>query len=195
MERRNAETDDRGELDDLDVFATGSTVLHLVEHDPGAPAGRPMRDLIRQGGESVRDGWAHLGDYHARPGYRPGARPVTSSARRGGDTDIVRPLLVDPTVAVRIVCAGGPFEHPVPHLRLLPGDAASMGLLVWSVIVSEDGRRGVPANLHLLASPSMVVTVLELIPRRRLRFGRDRFVRTAVAAVDELARRIELAAA
>lgn len=133
--------------------------------------------------------------YHARPGQRPGAAPAVASARLGGDTEIVRPLLVDPASASRIVLTGAVFDLPLPHLELRPSDAGTARYLVWPVVVVGEHDRPVPATLHLLGSPSMVVTVLELVPTRRLRWGRARFVRYGVEAIDTLARRIERAAA
>ncbi len=45
-------------------------------------------------------------------------------------------------------------------------------------------------SLHLLAAPSMVVTVLELVPRRRLRWQRNGFVQDGIAVIDQLATRL-----
>lgn len=187
------------DFDVIDVFATGTTVLRVEDRSTRpaveGPPDHHVRELVRQGGQTVRVGLAHLGDYQARPGPRPGVRPLATSARRGGRTDIVRPMLVHPALAVRLVCDGGLFERPVPHLRLPERDDSAERHLVWPVTIVDLRPRNVPAHLHLLASPSMVVSVLELIPSRRLRFGRGPYLAAAVPAVDELARRIERAAA
>jgi hypothetical protein len=175
-----------GEPAPLQLFATGSSLL--VERASAPADATAFAELLREGGRHVRDGL----DYHARPGHRPGGVTATGS-RRGGDTDIVRPVLLDPLVAGRIACTGEVFRRPIEHLRVLPSDATEK-FLAWEVLVIAPHERPVPATLHLLASPSMVVTVLELVPRRRLRFGRDRFVRHAVAGIDELADRLRAAA-
>jgi hypothetical protein len=39
----------------------------------------------------------------------------------------------------------------------------------------------------------MVVTVLELVPQRRVRWHRRRFIRDGIAALDALAARLEVA--
>lgn len=146
-------------------------------------------DAHPEGGPGDRHDRHERDPFHARRGHRPGGPP---SARSGGESDIVRPLLVAPEVASRIVADGAVLALPLPHLVVVGGDDR---FLVWTVRVVAPHERPVPATLHLLGSPSMVVTVLELVPSRRLRWGRDRFVARGVEAMDVLARRIELAAA
>lgn len=85
--------------------------------------------------------------------------------------------------------SGEVFADPVPHL-VIDAEHVDARFLVWRVTVVGDHVRPVPATLHLLGSPSMVVTVLELVPGRRLRWGHERFVRYGVEALDELAHRI-----
>lgn len=119
--------------------------------------------------------------------------PGTARTRSGAKHDIVRPLLVAPGAASRIALSGDVFALPVPHL-VIDVDHVDDRLLVWAVAVVGVHVRPVPATLHLLGSPSMVVTVLELVPARRLRWGHARFVRYGVEAIDELAHRIERAA-
>lgn len=176
-------------LDDaIAVFATGTTVARpadarFLERDRAA-----MGTLLRRGGAVVCDGIDRARDFHARPGRRPGQVP-TASARFGGDTDIVRPVLVPPATAIDHALTGALFAEPVAHLRIVtPHDP----YLLWDSVVTC-GRRRHQATLHLLASPSLVVTVIELVPRRRIRRHRDRFVATGVAIVEELARRLERA--
>ncbi|HSJ92208.1 MAG TPA: hypothetical protein VK917_09060 [Ilumatobacter sp.] len=102
-------------------------------------------------------------------------------------------MLVPPGTASRIVLAGDVFAVPLPHLRL-ENDRFDARYLVWAVAIVGERERPVPATLHLLASPSMIVTVLELVPARRLRWGRERFLRYGIEAIDALAHRIERAA-
>lgn len=173
--------------DAIVVFPTGRTVARVLPAIDEPAAGPPTSDAsppIPRG--------THR-EYHARPGPRPGVTPGVTSSRAGGHTDVVRPLLVAPGVASRIVLAGDVFELPLPHLHL---DRAHVDaqLLVWPVSIVGDRERPVPAFLHLYGSPSMIVTVLELVPTRRLRWGRERFLRYGIEAVDALARRIERAA-
>ncbi len=148
-------------------------------------------ELTRRGGALVLDGFDHALDIHARPGHRPGGAPLpTASARRGGDTDVVRPVLVDPAVACRLAESGALFADPFRHVRIEhPDDARSRRYLVWDAVVT-DGRHTELASLHLLASPSLLVTILELVPKHRIRHHRDRFLRQGIAAVDELACRL-----
>lgn len=180
------------------MFPTGLTVSRdllptaPIELRPDDDLGEPgdLGDLGRPGRPDGRD--EHR-NYHARPGHRPGACPTITSARAGGAGDVVRPLLVAPRAASRIVLSGEVFALPLPHLRIDDGHDDA-GLLVWTVTVAGDQLRPTPATLHLLGSPSMVVTVLELVPARRLRWSHERFVRYGVEAVDELADRIVQAA-
>ena len=134
--------------------------------------------------------------FHARPGHRPGTPPQTigtASARAGGDSDIVRPVLVSPTFACELATSGALFADPIPHLAITKGNDDARRFLMWDGQLDSGGRRrGV--TFHLLASPSMVVTVLELVPRRRLRRHRDQFIADGVAAVETIARRLEQAA-
>jgi hypothetical protein len=149
-----------------------------------------------QCGELVRDGIEHARDFQARPGPRPGAAPVlagTTSSRAGGDTDIVRPVLVSPRFASEFAITGRLFAEPVPHLSVSPGADAEQRLLIWDGLLDCAGRRH-SVTFHLLASPSNVVTVLELVPCRRLRRQRQRFIDEGVAAVEVIARRLQYAA-
>lgn len=174
----------------IEVFPTGPTLSRAPS--PAAPTDEPTSD-DRPVDEQPSDGPHGHRSYHARPGHRPGTTPGTTSARAGGGSDIVRPLLVAPATASRIVLSGEVFVLPVPHLRI-DTDHADARFLVWTATIVGDQLRPIPATLHLLGSPSMVVSVLELVPARRLRWGRERFVRYGVEAVDELAHRIEHAA-
>jgi hypothetical protein len=175
----------------FEVFPTGSTIAHAPE--PKFDDGSGMSERLRRSGEVVRDGYGHARDFHARPGHRPGGSVQATSSREGGDTDIVRPVLVDPRLASRLALSGRLFADPIEHLEIDPIHPGGAKYLVWDVRLATDRGRGVPATLHLLASPSMVVTVLELVPRRRLRWNRERFVRDGVAAVEILAHRLEAA--
>lgn len=191
MGQRSARGTSDGPHDEIEVFPTGGTVLRaptapLLPRSTGTDAAT-LDELPTDDDRGAPRG------YHARPGRRPGATPGTTSARAGGDSDIVRPLLVAPVAASRLVLSGAVFAAPLPHLRI---DDEQVGdrFLVWAVTVVGEHVRPTPATLHLLGSPSMVVTVLELVPARRLRWGRDHFVRYGIEAIDELAHRIERAA-
>ena len=168
-------------------------LLDLIHADTGPSGNLPAdTDLCDLGNGPARTPDPRR-EFHARPGHRPGATPGITSARLGGYTDVVRPLLVAPGTASRIVLAGEVFEVPLPHLRI-DTDGLDTRLLVLAVAIVGEGQRPIPATLHLLGSPSMVVTVLELVPARRLRWGRERFLRYGVEAIDALAHRIERAA-
>jgi hypothetical protein len=190
---------------ELEVFSTGTTVACLPDRPPTGPEhpaaaerddAPSLGDRLRHGGEVVLEGLEHARGFHARPGHRPGTPPLTigtASARAGGDSDIVRPVLVSPTLACELATSGTLFADPIPHLAIARGDDDVRRFLVWDGLLDSGGRqRGV--TFHLLASPSMVVTVLELVPRRRLRRHRDQFIADGVAAVETIARRLEQAA-
>lgn len=171
--------------DEIVVFPTGVTLARGTATNEASPAVIVDRP-------AAADSPARR-EFHARPGHRPGATPGVTSSRAGGDTDIVRPLLVAPGIACRIVLAGGVFDLPLPHVRI-HRDRIDAQLLIWPVSIVGDRVRPVPATLHLHSSASMIVTVLELVPTRRVRWGRDRFLRYGIEAIDVLAHRIERAA-
>lgn len=178
----------RGDIRDgeIEVFPTGSTI-------EVAPRDHDLAGHLRHGAAVARSGYQRACDFRARPGPRPGEPAVAATShRRGGDADIVRPVLVDPITACRLAVSGALFVPPLHRLVLHDdptGETASR-LLAWEVRLLDDAGRGTPATLHLLASPSMVVTVLELIPRRRLRWSAHRFVCDGVEALDALAARL-----
>ncbi len=179
---------------ELDVFPTGTTVLRSIDAPPAEkPADTStlhFSDQMHRTGTAVRDAVQHAREFHARPGHRPGhVAPSTASVRRGGGTDIVRPVLVDPLRACELAISGTLFELPLDHLDVEhPGHVPS---LTWRVVLTTGRRRRHEATLHLLASPSMVVTVIELVPSCRVRRRRRRFVAEGIVAVEELAHRLE----
>jgi len=179
------------DADSFEVFPTGATVVRALDARPDDVV---VGETLRRTGRAVRDGYDHAREFRARPGHRPGPTVGQPGAREGGDADIVRPVLIDPLKACRLAVSGELFASPIDHLRI-EGHVGAAEYLVWDARITTDHGRGVPATLHLLASPSMVVTVLELIPRRRLRRTRGRFVRDGVAAIEELARRLQQSAA
>lgn len=183
---------------ELEIEVTGTT-RRVGAAAPCAPVAETMADSrhptlaerLAHGGEIVLEGIEHARGFHAAPGPRPGAvpGPAVTSTRDGGGTDIVRPVLVDPATACRLAASGELFAAPIPHLSVHgPGDAPT---LTWDAAVLS-GRRGRRrATLHLMASPSMVVTVIELVPCRPVRRGRSRFIAHGVEALEELAHRLE----
>lgn len=165
---------------ELDVFPTGDT--HLL-----APPSDSTPSAI---GVAVRRGGAALLDYHAAPGHRPGTQIATTSGRRSGPADIVRPVLVDPRRAV-MLAECDLFAEPTAGLVIDDRDATtSRPFLVWNGRLSGLHLSPVRVSLHLLASPSMVVTVLELVPQTRVRRHERAFIRAGVEAVDALADRL-----
>ena len=163
---------------DLEVFATGDSLLLAPRDDePSAIA-----EFVRRTG----------GDYHARPGFRPGVRIATTSGRRSGDADVVRPMLVDPRRACEAAIDGTLFARPIAGLELAPHDRrpGERELLVWNARLSGEHVRAVPVTINLLASPSMVVTIVELVPQRRVRWNRTGFLTDGVAAVEQVATRL-----
>lgn len=185
---------------EVEVFATGETRAVLPveptvddingKHD--APADFATR--VREGGVTIRD-WIDRADAHAHPGPRIGDRAIPSTSSRLGDgADIVRPVLIDPNRASELATSGALFAEHVDHLEIDTGPDTDRRYLVWNARLDIGTRRPFQASLHLLASASMLVTVLELVPQRRTRRHRDRFVNAGVVAIDELAERLQQAA-
>lgn len=175
----------------IEVFATGTSTWQVIARPPSdEQVHAALSDQFHRTGAVVLDAVRHARDFHARPGHRPGrVTPLSASVRRGGGTDVVRPVLVDPVHACELAVSGRLFERPVEHLDVdLPGHRDT---LTWDVVLTTGRHQHHPATLCLLASPSMVVTVIELVARRRVRRSRRRFVREGITAVEELARRLE----
>ena len=167
---------------DIEVFATGDSLLLA----PGDDAPSAIAEFVRRTG----------GDYHARPGYRPGVRIATTSGRRSGDADVVRPVLVDPRRACAAAIDGTLFAQPIAGLDLTSHERRTdeCELLVWDARLTGDHVRAVPVTINLLASPSMVVTIIELVPQRPVRWNRNGFLVDGVATVERLAARLVAAA-
>lgn len=167
---------------DVEVFATGDTKVHTRNEDVIVGT---VTDAVRRGGAAVLD-------LHARPGYRPGAKIATSSGRRTGPSDIVRPVLVDPRRACALAADGELFRDRIDGLELDDEQADdSRQFLVWTGRMSGAHIGIVPISIHLLASPSLVVTVFELVPQERLRWHRRSFVKAGIEVVEALALRLD----
>lgn len=176
--------------EEIEIFATGSTVVRARSGEPAFETWHPPAGLDSAPAETRT---RSARGYHARAGHRPGgaAPPLGSvSVRQGRPTDIVRPIFVDPTFAAALVTDGAVLER-LPHIEVLEPDGDTDQLLSRPLVVIDRLHRSIEARLHVRASPSMVVTVLELMPTCRLRLGRRRFVERSVESVDVLARRIE----
>ncbi len=188
---------ERGDTFEIEVFATGRTILIPAEERDRRDGDHPALDVVAIGmqlqraghavHDSLHDGFDHARAVRATPGHRPGrpipTTPNTSSRRRGGGCDIVHPIHLDPVRACAAATSGRWLGHPVDHIELLDDSGATD--LLWEVEIV--GHRRTAATLHLLASPSMVVTVLELIPHEPMRWRRHRFIQDGVAAAESLA--------
>ncbi|MDJ0769707.1 MAG: hypothetical protein QNJ12_12970 [Ilumatobacter sp.] len=186
---------DRQPIDHIEVFGTGSTIVH-----DDAAGDAPLSDLLRGGNAALTVGFEHARDFHAKAGHRPGAAapPLSgvASGRRGGGTDIVRPVLISPVLASELATSGRLFDEPLADLTI-DHDRDADGerkYLVWNAAVRVGRRAQRDATLHLLASPSMLVTILELVPARTIRWRPGRFVRDGVRAMEGLAARLQAAA-
>jgi hypothetical protein len=182
------------ETDGIEIFATGTTSIatgadEFDAHDVG--------ELLRRSGAWLHDGYDHIRELQARPGRCPGVTACGQRSRRRGEADVVRPVAVSPGIASAAAVSGALFDGAIPHLCVEHDerDRVSTEYLVWQSTVTHRRRRGVPATLHLLASPSMVVTVLELVPQRNVRWHRRRFISDGIAALDAIAARLEVSAA
>lgn len=184
-----SETDD-ARHGGIEVFATGTTTLTAASD---ASDTNDVVDLLRRSGATLHDGYDHVRELQATPGHRPGVRTRGLRTTGRGAADVVRPVAVSPDAASAAAMSGALFDGTIPHLRVELDGAGAVGrqYLVWRSTVTHGDRGGVPATLHLLASPSMVVTVLELVPQRRVRWHRERFIRDGIAALDALAARLK----
>ena len=189
---RHPGVDDEGH--DVVVYATGSTVA-VAPDDREPTAETAVTDQFRRAATAVQEGFEHARQFHARPGPRLGAAPTSVvSNREGLSSDIVRPVLVDPRLATDLAVSGELFAEPIPKLRIegrrLEAEPAN---LVWTASLRTGRMRRRAANLHVTASPSFNVTVLELIPSSRRRRGARAFLRVGLPAVEELVRRLQTA--
>lgn len=176
---------------ELEVFATGTTISSERGH--GGEPGHRDEHRNRGAGDLLHRAGIAMFDLQARPGHRPGQRLPVTGARRGGDTDIVRPLLVRPSTAVAAAVSGRWLDQPIAGFDVGHDatDAAERDrYLIWRGALSGDHVTRIPVALHLLAAPSMVVTVLELVPQRRLRWQRKGFVDDGIEVLDRLAGRL-----
>jgi hypothetical protein len=175
--------------DEVDVFATGTTVI--VEPAAHEPSGAPVGEQLRRAATALHTGLDHARRLHARSGPRIGAGPATvASAREGTRTEIVRPVLLDPWLAWELAGSGRLFADPIPHLRV--GEPrAETPQPAWAASLRTGRLKRRAAELHVTASPSFNVTVLELVPASRRRTGARSFLRAGLQAVEELAHRLE----
>ncbi len=135
-------------------------------------------------------------------GSAPGAsRVVIGSAPRVGAVsrlharDEVRaPVLADPRRVVAMALGGGLGSWRVPWMRL---DATSIELeskwgVAWRVRVGLfPGRFGRAATLRIYPSPSMNLTIVQLLPQRRRRVPAPTFVHLGVRSVRRLVLALE----
>lgn len=181
------------------MYATGSTIITGPEpgqlDQPGrAPIGAtPVGDQVRRAVTVLHGGVDHARRYHAKAGPRMGATPAAIvTTREGARSEIVRPVLVDPWRAWQVAGSGQLFAEPIPRLsvdaRTTPDETADAA---WAASLRTGWVLRRPARLHVSASPSLNVTVLELIPARRRRIGNRSFLRVGLAVVEELAHRLE----
>lgn len=163
----------------------------FVVHDGTTPDARghvSLADRARHGYEVVRES---AGDFQAAPGYRLGAVPAPTSSRRGGDCDIVQSMRVDPWTAAAVAGSRAFRRSDHRYLTFLESERDDDRALAWRVVVASPQLRSIPATLHLRAAPSMVLSVLELVPGRRLRLRRAAFVATGVQAIESLVHEFE----
>ena len=166
---------------ELDVFATGDTSV-VASQLPSRPSA--IGDVVRRSSAAVRD-------LHARPGHRPGTPIATTSGRRTGPADIIRPVHLDPRRAAAFALEDL-FRDPIAGLTLDNRTADTQRrYLVWTGRLSSVRFRPVRVAIHLLASPSMAVTVLELVPQDSVRWSQRAFVHAGIDVMEHLADRLD----
>jgi hypothetical protein len=182
-----------GEAHDVVVYATGSTIALAPDDESTVDGPTAVGDQLRRAASAVHDGLEHARRFHARPGPRLGAgTPATTSNREGVRSEIVRPVLVDPRIASDLAMSGRLFAEPIPRLSIQQPTRPQPANLVWTASLRTGRLRRRSAKLHVTASPSFNVTVLELIPTNHRRLGARAFLRVGLPAIEELVRRLQL---
>jgi len=143
-------------------------------------------------GDERGDGRPAMPTYRARPGLRPGGyddRP----GRGGGREDVVAPVRVVPGLASFALHRGELFDEPIPGLEV---DVSSLKIdrrgSSWRAVVhyGRIGRHHRRATLRAYPSPSLNLTILELIPVEPRLVHTRAFIRAGVPAVATLSLRL-----
>jgi hypothetical protein len=185
------------EAHDIDVYATGSTIITDPERGApghgGAEADGVAGDQLRRAVTVLHDGLDHARRFHAKAGPRMGpSTHSVASTREGSKSEIIRPILLDPSRAWEVAGSGQLFADPIPRLSIDRGpDSAHAAYPVWTASLRTGWVTHRSARLQVTASPSFNVTVLELIPATPRRIGNRSFLRVGLPVVEELARRLE----
>ncbi|MEM9467637.1 MAG: hypothetical protein AAGA90_19840 [Actinomycetota bacterium] len=124
------------------------------------------------------------------PGQRPAVRP-----RPIGTHEIFHPVLVSPMTAQALMLDGAPL-HGIDALEVdHSGRKVRDATMTWPVRVDTGWIGGrYTAELCVRPSPSWVLTVVELRPRRHRRLRSRRFLRTGIGIVEEMCDRMLAAA-
>jgi hypothetical protein len=187
------------EAHDIDVYATGSTII--TGPDPAAREHRsvsgddetPSGDQLRRAVTALHEGLDHARRFHARSGPRmgPSTHPV-ATIREGSKAEIIRPVLLDPWRAWEVAGSGQLFAEPIPRLSIEKVSGPSpVTYPVWTASLRTGWVKHRSAQLQVTASPSFNVTVLELVPVTPRRTGKRSFLRVGLPVIEELARRLE----
>lgn len=172
-------------MDPVEVFGVGPDG-ELIEI-------RSRADRAWNGNTSDHDGPEQvLPTYRARPGLRPGGYE-DRMGRSGGQEDVMTPVAVLPGIASRALHSGVLFERPIPGLSVdqesLEADARGS---TWKATV-ECGRfrrRPRKATLRAYPTPSLNLTILELVPTRPRLIHTRSFVTVGVEAIVTLSERL-----
>jgi hypothetical protein len=184
---------------DVDVYATGSTIITGPDHDGRGHRGTgpdnvtPVGDQLRKAVTALHGSIDHARQFHAKAGPRMGAHPTpVAPAREGKKSEIIRPVLLDPWRAWEVAGSGALFAEPIPRLSIDRGPKPSQATYpVWTASLRTGWVKHRAAQLQVSASPSFNVTVLELIPATPRRIGNRSFLRVGLPVIEELARRLE----
>ncbi len=172
-------------MDPVEVFGVGPDG-ELIEI-------RSRADRAWDGKASDEDGPEQLlPSYRARPGQRPGGYQ-DRKGRSGGQEDVMTPVPVLPGIASRALHSGVVFSQPIPGLLIdetsLESDARGSS---WKATV-ECGRfrrRPRKATLRAYPTPSLNLTILELVPTRPRLIHTRSFVQVGVGAIVTLSERL-----
>lgn len=131
--------------------------------------------------------------HRGRRGQLPGGYDDRKS-RSGGREDVMAPVPVLPGVASHALHSGELFQRPIPGMTVdvesLEVDARGSS---WKAVVDCGRLRPRPATLRAYPSPSLNLTILELVPTRPRLIHTRAFVKAGVGAVATISRRLTVA--
>ena len=184
MTRTRVPGDTTPEVEVIEVRADGSPA---PPRDPFPTTG----DILRRMDELASTGFDHARNTKAARGPRLGTDPEQPT-RRGRRAEVLRAVPVSPRRALHLLRTQRVFESALRRVRVDPSTMTVSGRAMrWNATIRTSvTRRRRAATLEVSSSPSSNLTVIQLLPDRRVR-GRGRwFVKLGVRDVDALSDRL-----